>query len=323
MSQKMAKTPSAGQKVTKSARAKAVRKWVMAVDPFSDLDFRSVVEFTKGVAGQAGAEVYGTYVLAPELLNFTGEFSGAWLKRYKPVAEAKAKESGKALGVEIEVVPSRKAGLQHSVNTLVKYSDKIRAECIVVSTHARHGLERWVLGSFAESVLLTSKIPVLAVHPSQKLPANVKKIFVPTDLSPQSLKFILKAAEFAQRVGASLDVFYRQPDPLDPMIQQGVYAMGGGWVSVQTYLDDSAKEAEKQLGKIGEGLRKRGIKTETLMTTARGSASLVDAIEDAAKARGADMIAVLTQSGSVAATVLGSVARGLVRTSPIPVMIFR
>lgn len=321
MTKKMAKKPAAGQNVTRIS--KTSRRWLVAVDPFSDLDLQPMMRFAQGTAERAGAQVVGAYVLAPELLNWSGDYSGAWLKRYRPVAETKADQLGHKLNLDIEVVPARKSGLNHSVETLLKYGGKIKAEMLLVSTHARHGIERWVLGSFAESVVLSSKIPVIAINPTQRLPNAIRRIFVPTDLSPASIKFVLKVGDFAQRVNAGVDLFYRQPDPLDPMIQQGVYAVGGGWVSMQNYIDDSSKEAEQKLHKIEAGLRKRGLDAQSLVTTARGSSSLVNSIEEAAKARQADVIAVLTQSGPVAATMLGSVARGLVRTAPVPVMIFR
>lgn len=325
MTKKQAKAPTTGQNVSRRATngPKLTRKWVFAVDPFSDLNLQSVSDFVKASAANAGAEVYGAFVLSPEPLNWSGDFSGPWLKRYKPVAEERAGELGEKLDIAVEVIPSRKAGLKHSVETLVKYAQKIKAECIVVSTHARSGIERWVLGSFAESVLLTSKIPVLALNPAQRLPEHIGKIFVPTDLSTSSTKFILKVSEFAQRIGSGVKLFFRQPDPLDPMIQQGVYAVGGGWVSVQNYLDEGSKEEKAKLAKICEGLRKRGVQCDTLMAKAQGSSSLVTAIEESAREHGADMIAVLTQSGPVAATLLGSVARSLVRTSDVPVMIYR
>lgn len=315
MTKKQVTTKKAGQNVT--------GRWVLAVDPFSDLDLKPAARFIKAVADKAGAKVFGTYVLGPETLNWSGNFSGEWLKRYKPIAMAKAAELSKKLNVDIEVVPMRKPGLAHSVETLVKYAGKIKADFIAVSSHSRSGLERWMLGSFAESVILTSKIPVLSMNPTQKLPTGIDKILVPTDLSAASLKFILKVGAFAQKMNAKVELFYRQPDPLDPMIQQGVYAVGGGWVSVQAYLDESVDEAKKTLQKYADGLGKRGILTDVVTVTAKDNESLVDTIERTAKERGSDTIAVLTQSGSVAATLLGSVARSLVRTSTVPVMIFR
>ncbi len=321
MEMKSSRQPVVGQKVTRrmARGTSAADRWVLAIDPYSEMDFMPVARFIKSLAGEG--EVFGTHVLAPDSLNWMGDFSGPWLKRYKPVAEAQAKEMGAKLGIEIEVVPSRNAGLKGSVETLIRYAKKIKAENILVCTHARSGLERWFLGSFAESVILSSPIPVMVVNPSQKVPTKVRKILVPTDLSLKSSRFISKVSEFALKVGASVELFYKRPDPLDPMIQQGVYAVGGGWVSVQSYLDESAKESRLKLDTMAEKLRMQGLTVDTVVDSTTNS--LVDAIEKTAEERNADVIAVLTQSGAIAATLLGSVARSLVRTSNIPIMIYR
>jgi nucleotide-binding universal stress UspA family protein len=42
------------------------------------------------------------------------------------------------------------------------------SDLIAISTHGRHGLERWVMGSVTERVLNASKLPVLIVRPLNK-----------------------------------------------------------------------------------------------------------------------------------------------------------
>jgi nucleotide-binding universal stress UspA family protein len=41
-------------------------------------------------------------------------------------------------------------------------------DLIAISTHGRHGLQRWVMGSVTERVLNTSKLPILIVRPQQQ-----------------------------------------------------------------------------------------------------------------------------------------------------------
>jgi nucleotide-binding universal stress UspA family protein len=50
---------------------------------------------------------------------------------------------------------------------------------------------------------------------------------------------------------------------------------------------------------------------------------LIESIDNAAKTSHADMVSVLTQSGSWSAALLGSVARGLVRNASVPVLVSR
>lgn len=44
------------------------------------------------------------------------------------------------------------------------YADEIDADLIVMGTHGRHGVDRWLLGSVTEQVIRTAEIPVLTVR---------------------------------------------------------------------------------------------------------------------------------------------------------------
>lgn len=297
------------------------KNWLVAIDPFSDLDLTRVITFVKNLADKSGANLRGAYVLAPESLNWTGEFSGPWIERYLPFAQKKAQAVSEKFGVKIDVIPCQEAGLRPSVATLVSYAKNLHTDLILLSTHGRTGIERWTLGSYAETLILASDIPVIVANPTHPLPQDVKRIFVPTDLSGMSERFILSMTGFAQAAGADMDLFYKQPDPLDPMIQQGVYAVGGGWVSVQSYLEGEVSERQKQLEKLVKAVEERGVKAD--FSIDKTGAPLIEAINKSAAARRADVVALLTQSGPFEAAVLGSVARGLVRSSSIPVLIRR
>ncbi len=308
-----------GNNVTSGSQAG--QKWLFAIDPFSDLDITRVIDFAKVSAAQAQAHLRGVYILAPESLNWTGEFSGPWMDRYLPFAREKAKEIGRKFSVEIDVVPCTESGLRPSVKALVSHAKDYGADLILLSTHARSGIERWTLGSYAETLILSSSVPVMVINPQHELPKSVKNILVPTDLSEESERFIMGVGAFAKNGGAALTLFYKQPDPLDPMIQQGVYAVGGGWVSVQSYLDSELGERKKQLDRIQKSLAAAGVRADVCLNAT--NVSLIEAINKCAEDKNCDVIALLTQSGPLEAAVLGSVARGLVRSSHVPVYIRR
>jgi nucleotide-binding universal stress UspA family protein len=50
------------------------------------------------------------------------------------------------------------------VDEVERVADEEHGDLIVVGTHGRRGLSRALLGSVAENVIRTSKIPVLAIH---------------------------------------------------------------------------------------------------------------------------------------------------------------
>lgn len=306
-----------GKKVS-SVKRKTGKIWVVAVDPFAKVTGESVVDFALHLGEAARAFVQPTYVLSPASLNWTGEFSGPWLKKYLPLAEARMQE---LFGDKGRVVVCKDSGTRAAVKALVADAQKVGAESILISTHARHGLERLALGSFAETLILASKIPVTVLNPQALKTSEVKKVLVPTDLTKASQKFVMAMTEQAKKWGAELILFYKQPDPLDPIIQQGIYSLGGGWVSMQSFIETELAEKTEALEKLEKTIKKDGVNVSHVIDSS--PASLIESITKAAQEQRADMIAVFTQAGPTTANLLGSVARGLVRESPVPVMIRR
>jgi nucleotide-binding universal stress UspA family protein len=57
----------------------------------------------------------------------------------------------------------------HAAEEIVKAAHETRANLIAMSTHGRNGVVRWAIGSVTDKVIrLEGKIPVLAVHASEK-----------------------------------------------------------------------------------------------------------------------------------------------------------
>ena len=54
---------------------------------------------------------------------------------------------------------------RHVANTLLTVADDIQADVIVMSTHGRSGLTRWLIGSVADKIVHGAKVPVLLIHP--------------------------------------------------------------------------------------------------------------------------------------------------------------
>jgi nucleotide-binding universal stress UspA family protein len=319
MKKKKSSGISTSKKVSRaSSRGK---NWVMAVDPFSDLNTDGWIKLAMELAEKSGATLYGVFVLAPAGFNWTGEFSGPWLKKYRPLAEKKLAESFPGGKVRTAVINCRESGVRASVKELLAFAKKLKAEQILISTHARSGLRRLALGSFAETLMLMSRTPIVVFNPSRALPQRIERILVPTDLSKKSETYVNASADYAKALGAELILFYKQPDPLEPILQQGVYALGGGWVSVQSFMNREMKTKTKQMERLETAIRKKGIEVKHIMDSS--PLGLVDAINETAVQQKVDLVTVLTEANAWSAALLVSVARGLVRTSSAPVLVRR
>jgi nucleotide-binding universal stress UspA family protein len=92
------------------------------------------------------------------------------------------------------------------IDAIVRASEALRADLIVMGTHGRSGMNRLILGSVAEAVLRQAACPVLTVPRRADPTASLAfaRILCAVDFSSASLRALQYAAELAPAVGAEL-----------------------------------------------------------------------------------------------------------------------
>lgn len=80
------------------------------------------------------------------------------------------------------------------------------AALIVMGTHGRGGLNRWMLGSVAERILRESRVPVLTVR--EKPPGAIRNILCPVSDTAASRAALKKAAEIAAQFEATVTALH-------------------------------------------------------------------------------------------------------------------
>ncbi len=120
------------------------------------------VEQAVNLAEQTGAELHVLFVVeeipyAPEMTNENIEM------RLREIGEnaieeirAQADEAGVSIQAAVE-----KGTPHHGINT---YVDEHGINLIVMGTHGRSGLDRYLLGSVTERIVRTADVPVLTVR---------------------------------------------------------------------------------------------------------------------------------------------------------------
>ena len=96
------------------------------------------------------------YVIKPEdVIRINEEIRG---EAEKYLNQAKAKVNLKGVEVNTAVLRGNPA------ETLAEYSSKNGVDLIIIATHGRSGVSRWVWGSVADRILRSACIPVLMVR---------------------------------------------------------------------------------------------------------------------------------------------------------------
>ena len=121
-----------------------------------------------GLAKAFGSEVTAVYVLDPYPFTGVGADFAYGQAQYLSAATAEANtalEAVKKLMDETGVAVKTMVGEGHAVHEgIVRVADSVGADLIVMGSHGRRGLEKLVLGSVAQRVLSTARIPVLVVR---------------------------------------------------------------------------------------------------------------------------------------------------------------
>jgi nucleotide-binding universal stress UspA family protein len=55
-----------------------------------------------------------------------------------------------------------------AAEAIVEYANHHDVELIVIASHGRSGIQRWILGSVTQKVLHSAHIPVLVIRPDEK-----------------------------------------------------------------------------------------------------------------------------------------------------------
>ena len=117
---------------------------------------------------------------------------------------------GGSAGVQVRAVEAFPADGIRQLAALKK------PDLIVMGTHGRSGLNRWMLGSVAERVLRESSVPVLTVRSAPREP--IRRVLCPVHDTELSRRALTLAAGISACFEASLTVFHvREPSGANPV----------------------------------------------------------------------------------------------------------
>jgi nucleotide-binding universal stress UspA family protein len=226
-----------------------------------------------------------------------------------------------ALGLlPFRLVRQESPSLSDGADALIRYALEEGAEGIALTSHGRSGAGRLLLGSFAESLILRSPLPVLIVSPKARQSGPLKKIIFPTDFSEASRSAFDRTIRLSAGTGASVILFHKL-DRLYPEV--GNLPPGEGEFRDAASLP--AHLVEEQLLYLADSwiadARRAGVAVtlQVDLKPGRPLTSLLRLVEQ----QGEDaIVAMASISGPVRAFLLGSLARQIARHCPRPVLIF-
>lgn len=301
------------------------QKIVWSVDAFVDdpkLNTR-IVDYLRVLSLRLAASVEPVFVLSPAQMSVETEFTQEFLSHYKDNAYRRLEkylQSTKIKGLLPPVVLVQNTlSTRSSVDSVVQYAKDKGADLVAVSTHARKGLSRVVFGSFAETLIHHCRKPVFSVNPGVKSPHDFKTVVFSTDFSQTSAKAFESFLPVAAAMKSNVILFHKILYPIEPVLQSGVYTLGGGWISISKYLDSYSEAKQKIADQWIAKAQPTGAKVETIIETS--GEDVVKSLMKVVKRRKVSCVVMLSQTGPVTAAFMGSITKKVMRDAPCPVWV--
>ena len=196
---------------------------------------------------------------------------------------------------------------------IVDYAEQHGLELIVMPTHGRRGLERFLLGSTSERVVRRADVPVLTMRPDDDVTVShpYQDVLVPTDGSDCANQALAIGVDIADAEDAALHL----------LSVIAITALGSD-VRPDIQLEMLEESAHELLDEAAAFADDAGV--DAASTTVEYAPSILQAILTYIDDHEIDLVVVGTHGRTgFDRYVLGSVTEYLVRTSPIPVLTVR
>jgi nucleotide-binding universal stress UspA family protein len=234
--------------------------------------------------------------------------------RALPYARAIADgQDGRVLALHIP--PARGRAAAAAAADVVLRAAAAAADLIVMATHGRSALGRWVHGSASDAVARRASVPVLLVPPGcpeRWADDPFPRVLVPLDGSAFAEAALEPATALARVLGAALLLLRVVPPP--------AYDSALVWVPVGANLLARMDEAQHYVDGVAYALRSAGQAAATCVAFGEPAT----AIADVASARGVRAVAMATHGRVGWRRLLrGSVATSTLLEAPRPVLLVR
>ncbi|MFK5604880.1 universal stress protein [Haloferax volcanii] len=193
--------------------------------------------------------------------------------------------------------------------TIVEYAERYGQDLVVMPTHGREGVSRYLIGSVSEEVVRLSSVPVLTVRmqPDESLRFPYENILIPTDGSTTATHAAEHVVEFAASLDATVHVLSVVDDRVLGLDSRATASGNESEQDATDAVDTVVSEAEA-----------RGV-TNTVRHVEYGTP--VEKIRDCIEANDIHAVGMGTIGRrGTDRILLGSVAEKTVRSAPVPVM---
>jgi len=313
--------------MAKAARRKKTRIiWAVDVYGSSPEFFKKSAEWLISISQKMNATIKPVFILSPKSLNLAIDIIvPPDLKRFETQSYKLFEKRMKNIKIsnleEPKVISHDDFSVKKSVNRLISFAKSSKGDMIFVNSHGRKGIPRFFLGSFAETLMMYSNIPVFVTNPKSKFSKNFSPILFPTDFSAASKKAFGKTIGLAKILSSDIILMHVTGSLRAAMAFRGSFYTDSAWQYYTKALEDIKVKKKKKLDSWASLGRKARVKVNPLII--ESGESIADNIVEIATKKNVKLVALATTSGLIETALMGSHARQVVRYCPCPLWTVR
>jgi nucleotide-binding universal stress UspA family protein len=313
------------------SRTRSTGHLLWAIDPVEHdvRHVRPVLDLLELWSRQTGTTIRPISVLSPLNLNWPAELIKPLRAKLSSISDRtvvplikRLRPGDESLAPTLLIQPV--ASVRQAVRTIVDYAKKEKAELIAVNTHGKHGLKKFFIGSFSETLIAYSPVPVLTLNPNTKAPKKITTILFPADLSREVHEAFLKTVTLAKNFDAKIILYHAYQDPT----QYAAYTewdLGIDPVLIQKIWADTEVAKRREGDAWAAQAKRHGVRCEFVFQkqSEKQPKNPADAILAAAKKHRPNLIAVATTMTPFGQAVLGGTVKSVIAKSAQPVLVLR
>lgn len=250
----------------------------------SDLAERVFV-YVKELAGRLDLQVELLHVCAREQYEML-PMHEAYMDRVADKLRSQTDEVRTTTGGSPEAEAVRIVGrvrVGYAAEEILRYADEEKVDIILMATHGRSGITRWVLGSVADKVLRVAKVPVLLVRTG--IPEEVmydkwpkRTILVPLDGSKLAEAVLPHVEALARQRGVEVTevVLLRVNEPLVILADYPASRPVSWEEHVEQMMARSKEEGEQYLADVQKRIAGAGLKVRSEVIVGTPADAIID-----------------------------------------------
>lgn len=224
---------------------------------------------------------------------------------------------------EPHVIPHASQSHAGAAEVLSDYALRTKADMIVVGSHGRQGFQRFILGSFAESLLQQSEVPVYVIGSHCKHTHDIKNILFPTEFGDHSKDNFRHVLRLAKMFEAEVTLFHAVSRPIESLFdldtRPKVYNYKGKMLTLEQILEHQIENQTQRAHRWIEWAQKEDVQATFRFDSSFQTIDKV--ILDSTDRENIDLIVMEAQSGPMSSAFLGSYTRNVVRNAHCPVYV--